>query len=108
MTEKAERGVGQRSLYAEFMAKLNSGGGLTVAEFEEKRHPCVFPGETLEAFVTDLVDRLAIKLEDGRLVWNKEWEEARGTYDLAKAEALAGSIAARRELKLLEVHDSHL
>jgi len=106
MTETTERGV-RRSLYAEFMAKLNSGEGLTVAEFEEKRHTRVFPGKTLEAFVTDLVDCLAIKLKDGRLVWNEEWEEARKIYDLTVAEARAGSVAARRELKLPEVHDSH-
>lgn len=106
MAGDVERNVG-RGLLSEVLAKLNSGEGLTVAEFEEKRFLRVAPGITLEEFITGLVNSLEVESKNGRIVKNKELGAARRAYEQAVVEAQAGSVEASRLLKLPELHDSH-
>ena len=108
MTRNPNEGLRPKGLLYEVMKKLTSVEGLTVSEFEEKRHLLVAPGETLEAFVSILVDNLAIVQKDERLVWNRELEVARMAYDLARVEACRLAEITRRGLKLPEIHDPHL
>lgn len=91
----------------EVLRRLGSEEGLAVEDFEKTRRQWIVPGLTLEAFVTMAVDGLTVLLDGDKLRANREFEEAIGTFDLAKVEALRQSEIARRALRLPEIHDSH-
>src|SRR3989344_4075898 len=89
-------GVEERGgLLAEVLSKLES-GGLSVAEFNEKRHLRVAPGVTLE-----------VRLDGDKIVYDRELIGAQKAYVIARAKARNEANLAMRVLNLQVPHYSH-
>ena len=94
------------NLFEEVLSKLNS-GGLTIAEFEEKRHLRIAPGVTLEEFIADEVNLLGVRLEGDKLVWNREFKQAGRAYFEARSKAETEAVSTMKTLNLHLQPQSH-
>ncbi len=103
---KTKEKVGKPGLLGEVLAKLNS-GGLTIEEFEKKRHEWIVPGTPLEVFIAEAVDSLGVKLDGDLLVWNRELAEAKEVYEQVKSQAQNEAKHAWKVLKLELKPQSH-